>query len=130
MGRITMSGERPVVRVEGKLEWVGPWQPGQPLPKELVRELAEILAQMLVADLKEHSQLVATKVPTPTPTSQQNLSIAEAAKRLGVSPHLIRRWVTRREIPFIKLGRRVVFATKDVEEFEARHRMQAKTKTR
>src|SRR6266849_580443 len=112
-----MNAERPAVQVTGKLEWVGPSQPGQPLPKELVRELAEILAGMLVAEIRQAPKLETTTVLTTTPVSQHNLSLPEAAQRLGVSPHLIRRWVARREIPFIRLGRRILFAIKDVEAF-------------
>lgn len=80
-----MKTEKPAVQVTGKLEWVGPWQSGQPLPKELVRELAEILAQMLVAEIKEHAKPETTKVPTTASISQRNLSLPKAAKRSGVS---------------------------------------------
>jgi len=85
---------------------------------------------MLVADLKEHPKSDTTQVPTTAPPGDHNLSLTEAAKRLGVSVHLIRRWIARREIPFIKLGRRLLFATKDIEAFEATHRVEAHTKSR
>jgi excisionase family DNA binding protein len=38
----------------------------------------------------------------------------EAAKILGVSPHSMRGKVFRREIPFIKIGRRTLFDPADL----------------
>lgn len=55
------------------------------------------------------------------------LSVKEAAKELAVSPHTVRAWTSQRRIPFIKLGRRVLFEMADLEKViktgrvEARH---------
>jgi excisionase family DNA binding protein len=50
-----------------------------------------------------------------------NLSLPEAAARLGVSRHTLRTWsVYQRRLPFLRLGRRVLFRRRDIEAFEAR----------
>jgi excisionase family DNA binding protein len=40
----------------------------------------------------------------------------EAADLLGISPFSLRGKVSRREVPFVKLGRRVLFSKKDLIE--------------
>jgi excisionase family DNA binding protein len=40
----------------------------------------------------------------------------EAAELLGISPYSLRGKVSRREVKFIKFGRRVLFRKKDLEE--------------
>lgn len=55
-----------------------------------------------------------------------NLSLAEGAKRLGVSPHTLRTWAKyQRRIPYMRLGRRLLFDPRDLEAFEARCRVEA-----
>ncbi len=43
------------------------------------------------------------------------LSISEAAARLGISRHTLNGWVSKRKVPFIKLGRRTLFNPADLE---------------
>jgi excisionase family DNA binding protein len=43
------------------------------------------------------------------------LSISEAANRLGISRHTLNGWVSKRKVPFIKLGRRTLFNPADLE---------------
>ena len=45
------------------------------------------------------------------------LNNAEAAELLNISPHSLRGKVSRREIPFIKVGRRTLFSPSDLEAF-------------
>jgi len=48
-----------------------------------------------------------------------NLSLRAAAERLGVAPLTLRRWaVYQRRIPFLRLGRRLLFRQRDLEAFE------------
>ncbi len=55
-----------------------------------------------------------------------NLSLRDASRRLGVSPHTLRSWaVYGRRMPFLRLGRRLLFAPRDLEAFEARCRVEA-----
>ncbi len=58
---------------------------------------------------------------------QSNLSLKAASQRLGVSPHTLRSWaVYKRRLPFLRLGRRLLFAPRDLEAFEARCRVEAR----
>jgi excisionase family DNA binding protein len=41
----------------------------------------------------------------------------EAAALLGISPHSLRGKVSRREVPFIKIGRRTLFSPRALQEF-------------
>jgi excisionase family DNA binding protein len=43
------------------------------------------------------------------------LSLTEAAAALHLKPSTMRAWVLRRKIPFVKLGRRVLFRRSDLE---------------
>jgi len=45
------------------------------------------------------------------------IGIEKAAEFLGVSVHTLRTWTGRREIPFIKLRRRVLFDPEKLREF-------------
>jgi excisionase family DNA binding protein len=55
-----------------------------------------------------------------------NLSLTEAARRLGVSPHTLRAWArSQHRLPFYRLGRRLVFAVADLDAFLAAHRVEA-----
>ena len=48
-----------------------------------------------------------------------NLDLRRAADRLGVSPHTLRRWALyQRRLPFLRLGRRLLFRRQDLEGFE------------
>jgi excisionase family DNA binding protein len=56
-----------------------------------------------------------------------NRSLPEAAERLGVSPHTLRLWaVYRRRVPFVRLGRRIVFREQDLAAFERRNLVKAR----
>ena len=56
-----------------------------------------------------------------------NLSLPDAARRLGVSKHTLRAWaVYQGRLTFLRLGRRVLFAPRDLEAFEARCRVAAR----
>jgi excisionase family DNA binding protein len=43
------------------------------------------------------------------------LSLAEAAEVLHLKPSTMRAWVFRRRIPFVKMGRRVLFRRSDLD---------------
>lgn len=50
---------------------------------------------------------------------QQNLSLREAAARIGVAPLTLRRMaVYQRRLPYLKVGRRLLFRPTDLETFE------------
>jgi excisionase family DNA binding protein len=56
----------------------------------------------------------------------RNLDLRSAAARLGVSPHTLRAWsVYQRRVPFVRLGRRVLFRLADLEAFEQSSRVEA-----
>jgi excisionase family DNA binding protein len=56
-----------------------------------------------------------------------NLNLKDAARRLGVSPHTLRAWAKYQgRLPYLRLGRRIVFSPRDLEAFEARCRVEAR----
>jgi excisionase family DNA binding protein len=56
------------------------------------------------------------------------LSVTDAALCLGISRHTLNGWVSKRKVPFVKLGRRTLFNPTDLERiikantFEPRRR--------
>jgi excisionase family DNA binding protein len=51
--------------------------------------------------------------------SGQNLSLREAAARLGISPLTLRRMaVYAHKLPYLKVGRRILFRPHDLDTFE------------
>ncbi len=58
-------------------------------------------------------------------TANERLSIREAATLLGVSPFTVRKWLRDRRLAFYQCGRRIVLDRGDVNEFLARHRVEA-----
>jgi excisionase family DNA binding protein len=56
-----------------------------------------------------------------------NLSLTEAAERLGISPHTLRFWsIYRGLVPHLRLGRRILFRPEDLEDFERANRVAAR----
>jgi excisionase family DNA binding protein len=63
----------------------------------------------------------------PNSAPAGNLSVREAAARLGVSPHTLRGWAKyQRRVPYLRLGRRLVFRPADLDAFEAACRVGAR----
>jgi excisionase family DNA binding protein len=54
------------------------------------------------------------------------LNNKEAATLLGISPYTLRGIVGRREISFIRIGRRILFDPKDLEKFKTIKRVPQK----
>lgn len=58
-----------------------------------------------------------------------NLSLTEAAARLGVSPYTLRSWaVYQNRVAFLRAGRRLLFTPSDLEDFERRCRVEVRTR--
>ncbi len=58
----------------------------------------------------------------------RNYSLVEAAHRLGISPYALRRWaVYDHRLPFMRLGRRLIFRQADLAAFEAACLVPART---
>jgi excisionase family DNA binding protein len=56
-----------------------------------------------------------------------NQPLKVAARRLDVSPHTLRAWaIYQRRLPYLRLGRRILFRPCDLDQFEARCRVPAK----
>ena len=62
----------------------------------------------------------------PTAETIRNLSVREAAARIGVSPFTVRSWLRQRRIPFFRVGRRVLLSQVDVDRFLQAGRVSAK----
>ena len=60
-----------------------------------------------------------------TNTGESLISVGEAANRLGLSEHTIRKYVQVRSIPFVKIGARVLFAPRDLDQFVEDRRFKA-----
>ena len=43
------------------------------------------------------------------------LGVVDAAKILGISRHTLNGWVSKRKVPFVKLGRRTLFNPADLD---------------
>jgi excisionase family DNA binding protein len=57
----------------------------------------------------------------------RNVSLEEGAGRLGISPHTLRTWsVYQRRVPFLRMGRRILFKLSDLEAFEQSSRIEAR----
>ncbi len=70
-------------------------------------------------------------ITRPAQAAVGNLSLKDAATRLGVSPHTLRSWsVYQRRVPFLRLGRRVLFRVADLEACERADRVRARTPPR
>jgi excisionase family DNA binding protein len=50
------------------------------------------------------------------PVAAQLLSIAQAAQRLSVTPAAIKKWLTQRRLPVVKLGRLTRLRACDLED--------------
>jgi excisionase family DNA binding protein len=60
-------------------------------------------------------------------TDERNMSLVEAASRLGVSPYTLRSWAKYGgRISYIKAGRRLLFRPSDIEAFERRNLVEAR----
>ncbi len=49
-------------------------------------------------------------------SDQRLLDVTETAERFHLKVSTIRRWVSQQRIPYVKLGRRVLFRVGDIEE--------------
>jgi excisionase family DNA binding protein len=59
--------------------------------------------------------------------NDRNLSLEEGAERLGISPHTLRAWsVYQHKVPFLRMGRRILFKPSDLEAFERSSRVAAR----
>jgi excisionase family DNA binding protein len=57
-----------------------------------------------------------------------NLPLKPAAERLGISPHTLRFWaIYRGLVPYVRLGRRILFRPEDLEAFEQANRVEARS---
>ena len=56
----------------------------------------------------------------PVANDQRPMTVAEAAKYLGVSPQTVYLWVERKQIPHLRvMGRNIRFLKSDLETFRA-----------
>ena len=59
--------------------------------------------------------------------AQGNKNLSDAAIRLGVSPHTLRLLaVYQHRLPFLRMGRRILFRPADLEAFERQSLIEAK----
>jgi excisionase family DNA binding protein len=54
------------------------------------------------------------------------VGVAATATRMGVSPYTLRAWIRQGRIPFVRLGRRVLFDPADVDRFIKANRVEAR----
>ena len=58
------------------------------------------------------------------------VSLAQAAEKLAVSIHGLRRWVAERKIPVVRLGRRVLIKREDLDRLVEKIRFPAREEER
>ena len=64
---------------------------------------------------------------TPTRASEANLDLIAAAERLGISKYTLRHWaVVQHRLPFLRLGKKILFAPRDLRDFEDESRVPAR----
>ncbi len=56
---------------------------------------------------------------------QRMLNFEEAGAVLGCSPHTLRVWTRRGMVPHFKVGRRILFAVRDLQDFVNARRVDA-----
>jgi len=54
------------------------------------------------------------------------LNLPEGARELKISVHTMRAWVFQKRIPFVRLGRRILFRRSDLEDFVKRNLVEAR----
>lgn len=54
------------------------------------------------------------------------VNIQQAARGMGVSPHTIRAWLYQGKLSYVKLGRRVLLRSEDLEAFIKKNVVEAK----
>jgi excisionase family DNA binding protein len=54
------------------------------------------------------------------------LPLRKAAEFLGIKPNTLYDWVSRRQIAFVRLGRRIMFDPSDLETIVAKNRVEAR----
>ncbi len=79
---------------------------------ELLERLVIAMEQAQIPT-KQEWQVEKSRVQEGVPKGL--LTVDEAAQRLGVSKYSLRRWVSRRRIPYVKIGRRTLFNPNDLE---------------
>ena len=70
---------------------------------EVLNQLLKATEQLSMAPPKEEAVQVPHRMPGAL------LTVDEAAQRLAVSKYTLRRWVSQRRIPYVKIGRRTLF---------------------
>lgn len=70
---------------------------------EVLNQLLKAMEQLSMAPPKEEAVQVPHRMPGAL------LTVDEAAQRLAVSKYTLRRWVSQRRIPYVKIGRRTLF---------------------
>ena len=98
----------PFVELDAAVEAAGPEERAA-----LVLRTAAVLAKL-------GALLASTPVPERTDGADKNLSVKETAERLSVSPE----WVYRnaRNLPSLRLGRRLLFSERGIERYLQRRR--------
>jgi len=78
---------------------------------DLIERLVIIMEQTKMLPRQEEKSRAMEGVP------ESLLTVPEAAQRLRLSEHSLRRWVGQRLIPYVKIGRRILFNPADPDTF-------------
>jgi excisionase family DNA binding protein len=78
---------------------------------DFLDRLLRVMEQQSMIALKEEKSFDEKRHPGDLVT------VEEAARRIGVSKHTLRGWVSQRRIPFVKIGRRTLFSHSGLDEF-------------
>lgn len=57
------------------------------------------------------------------------MDLKESAPKMKVSIHTLRAWIYQKKLPYVKLGRRTLLRTEDVEKFINKNLVEAQERT-
>jgi excisionase family DNA binding protein len=85
---------------------------------------------MILSTLRSSCQQEGTVASAVRSLGDDNLDLKGAARRLGVSRHTLRTWsIYQHRLPFLRLGKRILFKPADLLAFEEQGRVPAKPET-
>jgi excisionase family DNA binding protein len=68
-----------------------------------------------------------TRAPEEAKPLEPLLSVVQAARLLNISVPTLRQWLSQRQLPYVKVGRRTMLRPEDIERFIEHNRKEARS---